>query len=195
MNSVKINKNDKEFLKTYFDEFRKVFSDYSSSLDQLIDLKNRIIKTNNNSGKVIIVGNGGSAAIASHFSVDLTKNAKVRSINFNESDLITCFANDYGFENWISMAIEFYAEKEDLVILISSSGKSQNMLNAADKAKELGISNLITFSGFSNKNPLSQKGDINFWVNSEAYNFVENIHQIWLLSLVDLIIGDKHYKA
>ena len=195
MNSVKINKNDKEFLKTYFDEFRKVFSDYSSSLDQLIDLKNRIIETNNNSGKVIIVGNGGSAAIASHFSVDLTKNAKVRSINFNESDLITCFANDYGFENWISMAIEFYAEKEDLVILISSSGKSQNMLNAADKAKELGISNLITFSGFSNKNPLSQKGDINFWVNSEAYNFVENIHQIWLLSLVDLIIGDKHYKA
>ena len=195
MNSVKINKNDKEFLKTYFDEFRKVFSDYSSSLDQLIDLKNRIIKTNNNSGKGIIVGNGGSAAIASHFSVDLTKNAKVRSINFNESDLITCFANDYGFENWISMAIEFYAEKEDLVILISSSGKSQNMLNAADKAKELGISNLITFSGFSNKNPLSQKGDINFWVNSEAYNFVENIHQIWLLSLVDLIIGDKHYKA
>ena len=195
MNTVKINKNDKEFLKTYFDEFQKVFSDYSSTLDQLIDLKNRIIKTNNNSGKVIIVGNGGSAAIASHFSVDLTKNAKVRSINFNESDLITCFANDYGFENWISMAIEFYAEKEDLVILISSSGKSQNMLNAADKAKELGISNLITFSGFSNKNPLSQKGDINFWVNSEAYNFVENIHQIWLLSLVDLIIGDKHYKA
>ena len=195
MNSVKINKNDKEFLKTYFDEFQKVFSDYSSTLDQLIDLKNRIIKTNNNSGKVIIVGNGGSAAIASHFSVDLTKNAKVRYINFNESDLITCFANDYGFENWISMAIEFYAEKEDLVILISSSGKSQNMLNAADKAKELGISNLITFSGFSNKNPLSQKGDINFWVNSEAYNFVENIHQIWLLSLVDLIIGDKHYKA
>ena len=195
MNTVKINKNDKEFLKTYFDEFQKVFSDYSSTLDQLIDLKNRIIKTNNNSGKVIIVGNGGSAAIASHFSVDLTKNAKVRSINFNESDLITCFANDYGFENWISMAIEFYAEKEDLVILISSSGKSQNMLNAADKAKELGISSLITFSGFSNKNPLSQKGDINFWVNSEAYNFVENIHQIWLLSLVDLIIGDKHYKA
>ena len=192
---MKINKNDKEFLERYFDEFRKVFSDYSSTLDQLIDLKNRIIKTNNNSGKVIIVGNGGSAAIASHFSVDLTKNAKVRSINFNESDLITCFANDYGFENWISMAIEFYAEKEDLVILISSSGKSQNMLNAADKAKELGISNLITFSGFSNKNPLSQKGDINFWVNSEAYNFVENIHQIWLLSLVDLIIGDKHYKA
>ena len=195
MNSVKTNKNDKEFLETYFDEFRKIFSDYSSTLDQLIDLKNRIIKTNNNSGKVIIVGNGGSAAIASHFSVDLTKNAKVRSINFNESDLITCFANDYGFENWISMAIEFYAEKEDLVILISSSGTSQNMLNAADKAKELGISNLITFSGFSNKNPLSQKGDINFWVNSEAYNFVENIHQIWLLSLVDLIIGDKHYKA
>ena len=78
-----INKNDKEFLKTYFDEFQKVFSDYSSTLDQLIDLKNRIIKTNNNFGKVIIVGTGGSAAIASHFSVDLTKNAKVRSINFN----------------------------------------------------------------------------------------------------------------
>ena len=56
----------------------------------------------------MIFGNGGSAAIASHFSVDLTKNAGVRCTNYNESDLLTCFANDFGYEKWVEKAIEFY---------------------------------------------------------------------------------------
>jgi D-sedoheptulose 7-phosphate isomerase len=165
------------------------------NVNNLVVLKDKILETKNNSGKIIIVGNGGSAAISSHFSVDLTKNAKIRSINFNESDLITCFSNDYGFENWISEALKFYADKNDLLILISSSGKSQNMLNAADTAKNMNLNNVVTFTGFEQENPLSKKGHLNFWVNSSAYNFIENIHQIWLLSVVDLIIGDRHYEA
>ena len=189
--------SDKNFLKEYLNDFTACLNldEDDRNVNNLVVLKDKILETKNNSGKIIIVGNGGSAAISSHFSVDLTKNAKIRSINFNESDLITCFSNDYGFENWISEALKFYADKNDLLILISSSGKSQNMLNAADTAKNMNLNNVVTFTGFEQENPLSKKGHLNFWVNSSAYNFIENIHQIWLLSVVDLIIGDRHYEA
>ena len=141
----------------------------------------------------MIFGNGGSAAIASHVSVDLTKNANIRCVNYNEADLITCFSNDYGFEKWIEKAIEFYADPEDILILISSSGKSKNMLNACNAAKSKKISKIITFTGHDKNNPLSKLGNINFWINSKAYNFVENTHQIWLLTICDLIIGKREY--
>ena len=84
--------------------------------------------------------------MASHVSVDFTKNSKVRSINFNEADLITCFANDFGHQNWMKEALKHYFDQGDLVILISSSGSSQNILNAAKWCKQNDI-NLITFSG------------------------------------------------
>ena len=87
--------------------------------------------------KVIIAGNGGSAAMASHVAVDFTKAANIRAINFNEADLITCFANDYGYENWVGKALEAYADPGDLVILISSSGKSQNISNLLGKSSTL----------------------------------------------------------
>ena len=141
----------------------------------------------------MIFGNGGSAAIASHVSVDLTKNANIRCTNYNEADLITCFANDYGYERWIEKAVDFYADQNDVLILISSSGKSKNMINACKSAKNKKISKIITFTGHDKNNPLSKLGDINFWINSKAYNFVENTHQIWLLTICDLIIGKREY--
>lgn len=140
--------------------------------------------------KLIIVGNGGSAAIASHVAVDLTKNADVRAINFNEADLITCLANDYGYEHWVGQALDFYADEGDLLILISSSGSSVNIINAAKKAKEKGLM-VITFSGFSKNNPLKSLGDLNFWVDSNEYNIVENTHSVWLLAVVDRLINEK----
>ena len=143
---------------------------------------------------VYLIGNGGSAAIASHVSVDLTKNARIRSVNFNEADLITCFANDYGYERWIEKAVDFYSEKRDVLILISSSGRSKNMINACKAAKRKKIK-VITFTGHSKNNPLSRKGNLNLWVNSKAYNYVENTHQIWLLAVCDLIIGKTIYPA
>ena len=143
--------------------------------------------------KVMIFGNGGSAAIASHVSVDLTKNAKIRCTNYNEADLITCFANDYGYERWIEKAVDFYADQNDVLILISSSGTSKNMINACKSAKNKKISKIITLTGHNKDNPLSKLGDINFWINSKAYNFVENTHQVWLLTICDLIIGKREY--
>ena len=140
--------------------------------------------------KVIIAGNGGSAAMASHVTVDLTKAASIRAINFNEADLITCFANDYGYENWVEKALEAYADSGDQAILISSSGKSQNILNAAEKAKKMGLS-LITVSGFLTDNPLRKLGDLNLWVDSTEYNIVEMTHHVWLVAIIDYLIESE----
>ena len=169
-------------------------SDYLNKLSNLVIKFNhkdfyKIIKLlqkiKKNKKKVILVGNGGSAAMASHVSVDLTKTCKIRAINFNEADLLTCFSNDYGYENWVKKCIEFYADKTDLIILISSSGESKNMINAAKFAKAKKIK-LITFTGFNKSNKLKKYGNLNFWVDSKIYNHIENIHQYWLLALADL---------
>lgn len=186
-------KESREWLKKYFDLYKtSIFPD--SILDELIKLREIFVDTSNAGKKIIFAGNGGSAAIASHCAVDLTKNAGIRAINFNEADLITCFANDYGYEDWVAKAVEFYGDEGDLLTLISSSGRSINMLNAVDTAKKMGI-RVITFSGFDSTNPLRKCGSINFWVDSHAYNIVEMTHNIWLLGVIDLIIGSAEYSA
>ena len=113
--------------------------------------------------------------------------------NYNEADLLTCFSNDYGYERWIEKAIEFYGDSKDILILISSSGKSSNMINACKAAKTKKISKIITLTGHEKGNPLSKLGDINLWIDSKAYNFIENTHQLWLLTVCDLIIGKREY--
>ena len=185
--------NEKEFLKKYFHNL-KLLLDNNEYMEKLISTKNILKETHSAGKKTMIFGNGGSAAISSHFSVDLTKNAGVRCTNYNESDLLTCFSNDFGYERWVEKAIDFYGDQKDVLILISSSGKSANMINACKAAKNKKISKIITFTGHEKGNPLSQLGEINFWINSKAYNFVENIHQVWLLSIVDLIIGKREYS-
>ena len=104
--------------------------------------------------------------------------------------LITCFANDYGYDHWVEKALEAYADLGDLVILISSSGKSQNMLNGAEKATDMGVS-VITFSGFLSDNPLRKLGDLNLWVDSSEYNIVEMTHHVWLVAIIDYLIETK----
>lgn len=140
-----------------------------------------------NGGKIIFVGNGGSAAMASHLSVDLTKAAGIRAINFNEADLLTCFANDYGYENWVARALEAYADKNDLVILISSSGRSPNIINGVAQARRMALP-VITLSGFDSDNPLRELGDVNFWCDSKQYNIVEMTHHVWLVAIADYVI-------
>jgi len=163
-------------------------------IEDLIKIKSIWETAHSKGNKVIFAGNGGSAAMASHCSVDLTKNAGVRAINFNEADLITCFSNDYGYEKWVEQAIEFYGDSGDVVVLISSSGNSMNMVNAAIKAKKNDII-VITFTGFDANNKLRKEGELNIWVDSCAYNIVEMTHHIWLLAVVDMIIGNAEYSA
>ena len=157
------------------------------NLEEINDAMNAIDKVYQNEATIYICGNGGSAAMASHLSVDLTKAAGVRAINFNEADLLTCFANDFGYEHWVSKALDYYSDSGDLVILISSSGKSPNMINGAKTAKEKGL-DVVTFSGFDAQNPLRNLGILNFWANSTSYNFVEMAHHVWLLAVVDRLI-------
>ena len=185
--------SDKVFIKAYLEDFSALVKPENQKVEKIISTKNTLVQAKKNNAKIMIFGNGGSAAIASHVSVDLTKNANIRSVNFNEADLITCFANDYGYERWIEKAIDFYADDKDVLILISSSGKSPNMINACKVARNKKMSKIITFTGHDKNNPLSKLGDINFWINSKAYNFVENLHQVWLLTIVDLIIGKREY--
>ena len=176
---------------TFYNNYSKSISDLLSSIDtilidQSVELIKKKIKTNNTT---YIAGNGGSASIASHVSVDFVKVAKVKSSTFNNSNLITCFANDYGYENWVKEAIKAYCLINDLVILISSSGTSSNILNAAKYCKDTNI-DLITLSGFNKDNELSKLGKVNFHIDSKNYNHIEMTHQIILLSIVDIFANN-----
>ena len=185
----------KDFLKKYFQNLRSLITFNNDTIKKIISVSKIITEVDRNGKKTIIFGNGGSSAIASHFSVDLTKNARVRCVNFNEPDLLTCFSNDFGYERWVEKSIEYYGDEGDAVILISAGGNSPNMINGAKKAKEKKFSKVITLTGNDKNNKLSKLGDINFWVASKAYNHIENVHQVILLSLVDLIIGKSEYPA
>tara|TARA_B100000315_G_C14308146_1_gene465044 strand:- start:73 stop:654 length:582 start_codon:yes stop_codon:yes gene_type:complete len=187
--------NPKEFLTSYLDDFSDLVKPDEKIINQLGKVTDLIKVINDKGNKVIIFGNGGSAAISSHFSVDLTKNAGVRCVNCNEADLITCFSNDYGYERWVEKAVDFYGDEGDLLIVISSSGSSKNMLNGVKAARNGNFNAVVTCTGFADENPLRQLGDINLWADSKAYNFIENIHQVWLLAIVDLIIGSREYSA
>ena len=177
-----------DFFATYIETMhlamRSAASDHLEACVRLVE------QTCTKGRKVLVAGNGGSAAMASHVCVDFVKVAGVRAVNFNEADLITCFANDYGYENWVSRALEAYADAGDLAILISSSGQSPNMVNAAGFARSHGLQ-LITLTGFKPDNPLRQLGDLNLWVDSSAYNVVEMTHHVWLLAIVDCLAGRR----
>ena len=173
------------YLKQYNKSIYELINNVNANLiEQSVQLIQRSI---HNKSKVYIVGNGGSASIASHVSVDFTKVARVPSFTFNNSNLITCFANDYGYENWVVEAIKTYTNINDLIILISSSGTSKNIVNAAQYCKDNNI-DLITLSGFTKDNPLSTLGNVNFHIESTEYNYIEMSHHIILLALVDIFV-------
>ena len=173
------------YLKQYNKSIYELINNVNANfIEQSVQLIQRSI---HNKSKVYIVGNGGSASIASHVSVDFAKVAKVSSSTFNNSNLITCFANDYGYENWVVEAIKAYTNINDLIILISSSGTSKNIVNAAQYCKDNNI-DLITLSGFAKDNPLSTLGNVNFHIESIEYNYIEMSHHIILLALVDIFV-------
>ena len=183
-----VNKFYNQYYQKIFDSCISIKdSDFKSILEIILSSQ----KSNN---KLIFVGNGGSASIASHLTIDSTNAASLRAVNFNDPGMITCLSNDYGYENWISKALDFYADEGDVLILISSSGQSKNMLMAVNKARKLKMK-ILTLTGFLSNNPLRGKGDVNLWVNSNEYNIVEMTHHIWLLSIIDyLIINMELFK-
>jgi D-sedoheptulose 7-phosphate isomerase len=144
----------------------------SGALKNSID----IIKTSAaKSNKIIFIGNGGSASIASHMAVDFWKNSRIRAICFNDSAQLTCLSNDFGYRHVFEKPIEMFAEQGDVLIAVSSSGKSENILRGvkAARRKKCGI---ITMSGFKKDNPLRKTGDFNYYIPSDSYGFVEIAH-------------------
>lgn len=171
--------NSKNYFLNWLNKLNKTYShqDFSDlqKISKLIMRKNRYI---------YVFGNGGSSSIANHFGSDLIKQLNLKNINFSNDNLLTCFANDFGWDNWISNCIKRFVKKDDLIFLISSSGNSKNMINAAKEAKSKNAI-IVTLTGFSGKNKLSKMGNINLIANSKNYNIIENTHQIWLLLLID----------
>ncbi len=179
----------KNYFINYLNKFSKLVLDHNDK--DFLKIVEILKEVKRNRKKVILVGNGGSAALASHVIVDLTKMCKIRAINFNEADLLTCFSNDYGYENWVQKALSFYADKGDLVICISSSGQSKNIINGAKFAKKIGCK-VVTLTGFKKNNKVRKIGHINLWLDSKNYNLVEMTHHIWLLAIVDFIARAKY---
>ncbi len=184
----------------YFKELKNLFIkiEVSDSKGKIVSLDkavsriiNLIIAQNKKGNKIILIGNGGSASIASHLSTDFLKNAKIPAIAFNDSSLITCISNDLGYEYVFQRPIEMLAEKGDILFSISSSGRSKNILRGVNIAKKKGLK-VITLSGFDNDNSLRKLGDINFYVPSAIYGYVEIMHLSICHCIVDMIIEAKN---
>lgn len=157
--------------------------DISSALKDSVDMVKKAAAKGN---KVMFIGNGGSASIASHLAVDLWKNGGIKAVSFNDGAQLTCLGNDYGYEHVFEKPIEFFAERGDVLIAISSSGKSENILRGV-KAGLAKKCNVITMSGFAKINPLRKMGQLNFYVPSSSYGFVEITHLALCHSILDYI--------
>lgn len=149
----------------------------------------KLLKSRSSSNKIIFIGNGGSAAIASHMALDFSNAGKIRAVCFSDGSLLTCLANDYSYENVFEKAIEIYGDPEDILIAISSSGESINILNGVKAAKQKKCF-IITLSGFMPLNSLMMMGDFNILVPIPRpyYGPVEMSHYIILHYINDLLI-------
>ena len=145
-------------------------------------------ETHDAGNKIIFVGNGGSAGIASHLAIDFSKNGGLRSLAFNDASALTCLGNDLGYENVFAKQLDFHARAGDLLIAISSSGRSPNILNAV-KAARAHDCKVVTFSGFTEENDLRKSGDVNFYIGSGEYGFVEVAHLALCHAVLDIDMG------
>ncbi len=150
----------------------------------LLAVKHVLAEARAHRAAVYIIGNGGSAAIASHAVNDLINGAKLRAATIHDPSLLTCMSNDYGYENAYAKILAQLALRGDVLIAISSSGRSMNIRNAAAQVRA-GGGTVITLSGFAHDNPLRVLGDLNIWLDSSDYGVVEVGHQFVLHNLSD----------
>ena len=173
-------------MKRYFNQYIYTNNQILKNLNlENIDKLYEIIKNvKKNKSKIMIFGNGAGASIASHFANDLSKNTKIKCISYDSSTHLTCYANDYGYENWVKETIKIFYEMKDLIILISASGNSKNMIKAAQYCKIKKI-NFFSLTGFKENNKLKLLSKNNIWINSNSYNQVEISQLFVLLSIID----------
>jgi len=145
-------------------------------------------KSHDRGNKLIFIGNGGSQGISSHLAIDFSKNGGLRALAFSDAAALTCLGNDLGYENVFAKQIEFHARSGDLLVAISSSGNSPNIINGVAAARSRGCP-IVSFSGFKEDNKLRRLGDVNFYVCSPEYGFVEVAHLALCHAILDLDMG------
>ena len=152
-----------------------------------IEMVGKLIISRVDSGrKIMFIGNGASASISSHMAADFLRNGGMQALAFNDSALLTCISNDYGYEHVFEKPIEIFSQKEDIIFAISSSGESENIVRGVNAAR-LKECSVITLSGFKDDNRLCTMGDINFYVSSGKYGLVEVIHHSICHCILDTI--------
>jgi len=149
----------------------------------LLSIVDEICKLKYRNGTLFLIGNGGSNAIISHVAVDIINAYGVKVNPLTDSSLITCIANDFEYKNVFSRVLQKTMTKEDILLAVSSSGQSKNIVNAVLATKTLGAK-VITFTGFSKENPVRELGDYNVWLDSDNYMIVETGHSFLLHLLV-----------
>jgi D-sedoheptulose 7-phosphate isomerase len=137
-----------------------------------------------NGARLIFIGNGGSAAIASHMAADYQKNGGVPTLCFNDSASLTCIGNDLGYESVFRHQLKQHGRLGDVLFAISSSGNSMSIVHAVNLAKDLRL-NVVTLSGFQPDNRIRDKGGVNFYVPSRNYGVVEISHLAILHGLLN----------
>lgn len=181
------------FFRNYFAEYTRLA--FNPDIYPVIEAFRDLAKeTREKGGKLMFAGNGASASTAEHGAVDFTKQGKVRAVTFHDPNLITCFANDFGYDNWMAKAVEHFADDNDVVVLISVSGTSPSVVKAAEYGRLRGLK-VVSFTGRNPENPLKLASDIAFYIDSDAYNIVECVHTIWLTTTIDLLIGNSVYET
>ena len=152
------NAKDKKFLDDYWSRYQKLFFE-SRDDKSILEFRDSINRTNLEKGRLIFIGNGASASLSSHAATDFTKQAKIPAIAFNDHNLITALSNDYGYENWVSKAIDYYSKDNDMLIFISVSGESKNLINGINFAKKRNLKT-ASLTGSKEQNTLRLNSDI-----------------------------------
>ncbi len=179
----------------YFGKFYEILIQTVANSDFAIEnIIARLEASIKRGNKIMAIGNGGSAAIAIHTLVDFANAGGLRTVDFMSPAMLTCMANDHGYENVFARPMELFAKEDDILFVISSSGKSPNILRACEAAM-FRKCYIVTFSGFNSDNPLRSLGDINFYVPSNHYGFVEIAHQALIHCILDLFVERKNQSS
>lgn len=164
--------------------YKQGFSTYFNNAEVENQINESIEFVKTKAKRIFFIGNGGSNSICSHMMEDYAKIARFPTFAFSDAALITCFANDYGYENAMGEWLKIHFTEGDMLVAISSSGESKNILNAVHQAQSKnGI--VITLSGFKEGNTLSKLGNINFHISQNSYGIVECYHQVILHIILD----------
>jgi len=154
--------------------------------DAFVLLTRRTEEVRDRRRTIYFIGNGASASMASHYAADFAKNGHVHTQVFSDLSLITAMANDLDFSLVFAEPLRRRGNAGDMLVAISSSGESPNILKAVAAARDLNMS-VVTLSGMSPENSLRRAGDLNAYVAAKCYGDAETCHASILHHWMDLI--------